>query len=155
MKRNVGRVLLAAAVIMMLVQPLSTVHAGFFDRVKDIYKLPEQVEIIEKEYESTKQQLQEQVKKFDEQKDKLTETIARSKEMEERLLAQNKQLLEQNEALQRAIQSAEQDKLDKEARNRKLFWMGATAVALIAGYFVSGRLIRVAVWKRQKRSLRK
>ncbi len=63
MKRNVGRVLLAAAVIMMLVQPLSAVHAGFFDRVKDIYKLPEQVEIIEKEYESTKQQLQEQVKK--------------------------------------------------------------------------------------------
>ncbi|SFK94222.1 hypothetical protein SAMN03159341_102290 [Paenibacillus sp. 1_12] len=149
------KTLLVGVFIVMLVQPVSTVQAGFFDRVKEIYKLPEQVEIIEKEYDAAKQQLQEQVKKFDEQKEQLTETIARSKETEERLLAQNKRLMEQNEALQIAIHAAEQDKLDKEARNRKLIWMGVTAIVLVAGYFVSGRLIRVAVWRRQKRSLRK
>jgi septal ring factor EnvC (AmiA/AmiB activator) len=153
--RRAGQAVLAAVCIAMLVQPLSTAHAGFFDRVQDIYRLPDQVESIEKQYEATKQQLQEQVKKFDEQKDKLAETIAHAKEMEERLLAQNKQLMEQNEALQKSIQAAEQDQLDKEARNRKLVMMGITAVLLVTGYFVSGRLIRLAVWKRQKRSLRK
>jgi septal ring factor EnvC (AmiA/AmiB activator) len=149
------RAVLAAVFIAMLIQPFSTAHAGFFDRVKDIYRLPEQVEIIEKEYEATKQQLQEQVKKFDEQKDKLAETIARSKETEERLLAQNKQLMAQNEALLNSIQAAEQAKLEQQARTRKLVMVGITAVLLVAGYFISGRLIRVAVWKRQKRSLRK
>ncbi|NHN28869.1 hypothetical protein [Paenibacillus agricola] len=153
--KRLGQGLLAAAFAGMLLQPFSTVHAGFFDRVQDIYRLPEQMETVEKQYEATKQQLQEQVKKFDEQKDQLAETIARSKATEERLLAQNKQLMAQNEALQHSIQAAEQAKLEQQARTRKYIMFGITAVLLVAGYFVAGRLIRVAVWKRQKRSLRK
>lgn len=153
--RRAGQAMLAVVFVAMLIQPLSTAHAGFFDRVKDIYRLPEQVEIIEKEYEATKQLLQEQVKNFDEQKDKLAETIARSNETEERLLAQNKQLMAQNEALQNSIKAAEEAKLEQKSRTRKLIMVGITAVLLVAGYFISGRLIRVAVWKRQKRSLRK
>jgi septal ring factor EnvC (AmiA/AmiB activator) len=152
---RVGQGLLALVFVAMLMQPFSAVHAGFFDRVKEIYRLPEQVEIIEKEYEATKQQLQEQVKKFDEQKSQLAETIARSIETEERLLAQNRQLMAQNEALQQSIMAAEQAKLEQQARTRKLVMTGITVVLLVAGYFISGRLIRVVVWKRQKRSLRK
>lgn len=65
--------------------PASAVQASWLDRVKDIYQLPENVEQIQKDYEATKQQLEDQ-------KDKLSEAIRHSQETEERLLGQNETL---------------------------------------------------------------
>lgn len=56
--------------------PTTVAQASWLDRVKDIYQLPENVEQIQKDYEATKQQLEEQ-------KDKLSETIRHSQETEE------------------------------------------------------------------------
>jgi septal ring factor EnvC (AmiA/AmiB activator) len=145
---RIGQAGLVVVVCAAVLYPFSTAEAGILDRVKDIYQLPEQMDQMEKQYEATKQQLQEQT-------DKLAETVRQSKEAEERLMAQNKLLLEQNAALQRSLQETERDALEKEARNRKLIIMGITAVLLVAGYFVTGRFVRVAVWRRQKGNLRK
>jgi CHASE3 domain sensor protein len=142
-----GQALLAIGIAAALLQPYSTAEAGLLDRVKDIYQLPEQLEGIQKEFDSTKQQLEEQ-------KDKLAETMRQSKEAQDRLIAQNKQLLEQNEALQSRIQAMEQTALDKNARTRKITTIAVTAVILVIGYFVLGRVLRITVWRRQKRKLR-
>jgi septal ring factor EnvC (AmiA/AmiB activator) len=146
--KRIGQAVLVIAVLAATLHPFSTAEAGILDRAKDIYRLPEQVNSMEKEYEAVKLQLQEQ-------QDKLAETVRQSKETEERLIAQNKQLLEQNEALQKSLQAAEKSTQERQAQTRRLTIMGITVVILVVGYFLSGRLIRVAVWRRQKGSLHK
>lgn len=128
--------------------PASAVQASWLDRVKDIYQLPENVEQIQKDYEATKQQLEDQ-------KDKLSEAIRHSQETEERLLGQNETLKRENEHLQERLKAMEQVALDKEKRNRKLTYMAVTAVLLVLFYFVLGRVFRFIVWRRQKRGMRK
>ncbi|MCR8633795.1 MULTISPECIES: DUF3450 domain-containing protein [Paenibacillus] len=146
-KTRYGQALMVVGIAAALLQPYSTVEAGLLDRVKDIYQLPEQVESIQKEFDATKQQLQEQ-------KDKLTETVRQSMQTEERLIAQNKQLQEQNEALQRRIQSMEQTAQDKNAFTRKITTIAITAVILVLGYFVLGRVLRITVWRRQNSKMK-
>jgi len=137
----------AFIIAVALIQPYSIAEAGLLDRVKDIYQLPEQMESIQKEYADTKRQLEEQ-------RDQLAEAVRQSKEREEQLLAQNKQLQEQNEALTGRLQAMEQSASDKTALTRKITMTALTAVVLILGYFLLGRLIRVAVWRRQKSKVR-
>ncbi|MDF2959263.1 MAG: hypothetical protein K0S39_998 [Paenibacillus sp.] len=146
-RRRYGQALIAVTVTAALLQPFSTAEAGLVDRVKDIYRLPEQVESMQKEYDAAKQQLEEQ-------KEKLSETVRQSKETEERLIAQNKQLQQQNEALQKRLQAMEQAAADKNAFARKITMITVTAVILILGYFVLGRLLRVAVWRRRKKAVK-
>ncbi|NRF93922.1 hypothetical protein HQN89_23590 [Paenibacillus frigoriresistens] len=125
--------------------PASAVQASWLDRVKDIYQLPENVQQIQKDYETTKQQLEDQ-------KDKLSEAIRHSQE--ERLLGQNETLKRENEQLQERLKAMEQVALDKDKRNRKLTYMAVTAVSLVVFYFVLGRVFRFIVWRRQKRGMR-
>ncbi|KQX44722.1 hypothetical protein [Paenibacillus sp. Root444D2] len=127
--------------------PASAVQASWLDRVKDIYQLPENVEQIQKDYETTKQQLEDQ-------KDKLSKAIRHSQETEERLLGQNETLKKENEQLQERLKAMEQIALDKEKRNQKLTYMAVTAVLLIIFYLVLGRVFRFIVWRRQKRRMR-
>lgn len=121
--------------------------SGWLDRFKDIYQLPDNVEQIQKDYEATKQQLEEQ-------KDKLSEAMRRSQETEERLLAQNQALLQENDQLQKRLQAMEQLALDKEARNRKIAYIVSAAIALLVLYFVLGRVVRLIVWRRQRKRAR-
>ncbi|WP_336747163.1 hypothetical protein [Paenibacillus sp. y28] len=151
-RRRYGKRCGQAALLMLtaaaLLQPLSAAEAGLIDRVKEIYRLPEQMESIQQEYDATKQQLEEQ-------RDKLQEAVQQSKEAQERLIAQNKQLQEQNEALLRSIQAMEQAEQERRARTRNITTLAVTAAILAAGYFVSGRFIRLAVWRRHKSKLRR
>ncbi|MNI36829.1 hypothetical protein D3C73_908950 [compost metagenome] len=152
-----GQCALALLVVITLLQPFSVVEAGWFDRVKDIYQLPDHVEDIQQQYDETKRQLNEQMDKLADQKellaqqqDKITESIKQSLEREEQLIAQNRQLQEQNQGLQQRLMVMEEAAKAKEARNRKITIMIITAVSLVLGYFLLGRLFRVAVWRRHK-----
>ncbi|OPH49634.1 hypothetical protein BC351_36930 [Paenibacillus ferrarius] len=127
--------------------PVSAAQASWLDRIKDIYELPENVQQIQKDYEATKQQLEDQ-------KDKLSETIQRSKDTEEKLLGQNDALKKENEQLQERLKAMEQVALDKDKRNKKILYMAVTAVLLVVLYFVLGRVFRFIVWRRQKRHMR-
>lgn len=148
-RRARGAVLGALALAALLV-PLSTAHAGLLDRMKEIYQLPEQVESAQKQYEEAKRELADQAGRLEEQKDQLTETIRQSEETQRQLTTQNEQLREQNAALQERLLAMEQAEQERRANSRRLTMLGAAAAALVAGYFVLGRLIRVIVWKRTK-----
>jgi septal ring factor EnvC (AmiA/AmiB activator) len=137
-------------VVIGLLLPVSAVQANIVDRVKDIYQLPDDFTKMQQEYEATKQQLEEQKQKLAEQKDKLAEAMQSSKETQDQLTAQNRQLQEQNANLQQRLQAMEKAANDKDKRNRKITYMISTAILLIGLYFVSGRLLRFAVWRRQK-----
>lgn len=130
-----------------LMYPAPATHASWLDRVKEIYQLPSNVEQIQKDYEATKQQLEEQ-------KDKLSEAVKQSQEIQDRLLSQNDALKKDNEQLQERLKAMEQVALDKDKRNRKITYMVITAAALVVGYFLLGRVFRFFVWRRQKRGLR-
>ncbi|NOV04640.1 hypothetical protein [Paenibacillus planticolens] len=127
--------------------PVSAAHASWLDRVKEIYELPENMQQIQKDYEATKQQLEEQ-------KDKLSETIRHSQETESKLLQQNETLQKENQLLQERLKTMEQVALDKEKRNRKITNMIIAAVLLVVLYFILGRVFRYVVWRRQKRHMR-
>lgn len=144
---RIGRVFMTLGLTAALLQPYTTAEAGVLDRVKDMYQLPEHVESIQKEFDATKQQLEEQ-------KNKLAETVQQSKEAMDMLQSQNKQLMEQNEALVNRIQLMEQTELDKKLQSRKMTTIVITGLLLIIGYFVIGRLIRILVWRRQRSNIR-
>ncbi|MBP1990877.1 hypothetical protein [Paenibacillus eucommiae] len=154
-KLRAGRALICLTMLLFLVQSTAPeANAGFFDRVKDIYQLPDNFQDLQQEYLDTKQELQDQKDKLVEQAENLEQVLQSSKEAEERLNAQNRQLQEQNESLQERLKLMEQNAADKAARNRKIAVMIGTAVALILFYFVAGRLFRVIVWRRQKGRVR-
>jgi septal ring factor EnvC (AmiA/AmiB activator) len=142
----VTQALLPILVVIGILLPVSVVQAGFLDRAKDIYQLPENFDKIQQEYLNTKQQLEEQKQKLMEQKDKLAEVMQSS----EQLIAQNRGLQEQNASLQQRIQAMERAASDKENRNRMMIYIISVAIALALLYFVSGRLFRFTVWRRQK-----
>jgi septal ring factor EnvC (AmiA/AmiB activator) len=149
-RNQIGQVFLTVCVLISLLLPVSVAQANIIDRVKDIYQLPDNFNKMQQEYDATKQQLEEQKQKLTEQKDKLAEAMQSSKETQDQLLAQNRQLQEQNASLQQRLQAMENAANDKANRNRKLTYIISTAIALIVLYFVSGRLFRLAVWRRQK-----
>lgn len=119
---GVTKVVGILVILLGFMYPASAVQASWLDRVKDIYQLPENVQQIQKDYETTKQQLEDQ-------KDKLSEAIRHSQETEERLLGQNETLKRENEQLQERLKAMEQIALDKEKRNRKLTYMVAETEA--------------------------
>ncbi|MGO4495304.1 hypothetical protein AB4114_05260 [Paenibacillus sp. 2RAB27] len=142
-----GRAIGVLIIIVGFMYPTPAAHASWLDRVKEIYQLPSNVEQIQKDYEATKQQLEEQ-------KDKLSEAVRQSQEIEDRLLSQNEALKKDNEQLQERLKAMEQVALDKDKRNRKITYMVITAAALVVGYFLLGRVFRFFVWQRRKRGMR-
>jgi septal ring factor EnvC (AmiA/AmiB activator) len=149
-RNQLGQAFLTVCVVLSLLLPVSVAQANIIDRVKDIYQIPDDFNKLQQEYEATKQQLEEQKQKITEQKDKLAEAIQNSKETQDQLIAQNRQLQEQNASLQQRLQTMEKAANDKANRNRKITYIISTAILLIVLYFVSGRLFRLAVWRRQK-----
>ncbi|OAS13190.1 hypothetical protein [Paenibacillus oryzisoli] len=142
-----GQAVVVLVILFSLLYPAPAAHASWLDRIKDIYQLPSNVEQIQKDYEATKQQLEEQ-------KDKLSEAVKQSQEIQDRLLSQNEALKKDNEQLQERLKAMEQVALDKDKRNRKITYMVITTAALVVGYFLLGRVFRFFVWQRRKRGMR-
>lgn len=141
-----GQALAILMIVIGLTLPAPVAHASWLDRIKDIYQLPSNVEQIQKDYEATKQQLEEQ-------KDKLSDAVKQSQEMQERLISQNEALQKDNQQLQERLKAMEQIAQDKDKRNRKITYMVITVAALVVGYFLLGRVFRLIVWRRKKRGL--
>ncbi|UUZ79820.1 hypothetical protein LJK88_32905 [Paenibacillus sp. P26] len=140
---TVRLVLVACALVLTLLQPVSTAQAGIVDRVKEMYQLPEQMESMQQEFEGAKRRLEEE-------KNKLAESVKQSSEALELLREQNKRLQDQNAALQSRIQMIEQAEAVQHAQRRNIMTIVITVLLLAIGYFLLGRLLRIAVWKRQK-----
>ncbi|MFE5317889.1 hypothetical protein ACFQ88_04165 [Paenibacillus sp. NPDC056579] len=118
-----------ALFIMIGFQAAAPVEAGFWDKVKDVYNMPDKVNELQEKYDSTMQQLSEQEQKLKE-----------AQQYSEMLVSQNSELLKQ----------LEQMKQERESNRRTWISIGAAVVLLIALYILSVRIWRFTVWRRQR-----
>jgi peptidoglycan hydrolase CwlO-like protein len=136
-------------------------EAGIWDRMKDIYNAPEQLEEFQKALTEEYERMQTTV---DKQKAALEETREEAKaaaerfEAEqqmwlaenERIQAENKALQERNQQLTERLENLEAEQSGREALTRKLIMIGLSAIGMLFGYFILMRLFRFLIWKRQK-----
>lgn len=116
-----------------------TAHAGLYDRVRDIFELPGEVDQLKKSYDETLEQLEAARQQTEEYR-----------RMQERLLAENAKLLEQNRELAAAVQelrTGEEARSKHSDRIRRMIW---TAALLAAGYFAVTRLARFVMRARTR-----
>lgn len=133
--------------------PVQHVEAGFFDRVKDIYSAPDKLDELRSQYEETMKSLTEQQQKLEEASLTMDKYAAEQQQLMEennRFRQQNEALLAQNTQLTQRLEQLEKEEADKKSMYRKWITVLITAVALVAGYILSIRIWRYAVWRRQK-----
>lgn len=147
----------------------ATAEASFFDRMKDIYDIPERVEEMQQQYDATKQMMESQIA---EQRELLELSRQQAEELllhQEHLQQSNEYYREQNEQYrEQNEQYREQTKMLAEEnqnlllqmelteQNRKSFFqkMIITIGALIGLFILYGLSIRVwrfVVWRKQER----
>lgn len=137
----------------------TSAEAGFFDRVKDIYDIPERVKEIQQQYDATKQAMEDQIA----EQRKLLEL---SQQQAEELLLQQEQLQQINEHYREQTQMLTEEnknlllKMDKLEQDRKSFFQKliitiSTCIALFILYSLSIRVWRFAVWRKQERIRRR
>lgn len=134
--------------IIFVATPSPTTHAGFFDRIKDIYNTPEKISELESQYLDAKAELVEQ-------QQKLKESILAAEEAarkQDELMKQNEQLMQENANLQAQV---EQAKNDKQSFINKLINTVIIIAILFVSYIVSIRVWRYLVWRKQSRSGRR
>ena len=137
-----------AGLLLLFVLPLPSVEAGFVERIKDIYGLPEQLGQLQEQYDETKQALEQSRVQLEETLQRSEDAVQRYQEAQEQLLKENEQLRERNTQLEQLIARLEDAERAKAARTRQIVTTAMTAAGLVLLYFVLTRLIRVAVWRR-------
>lgn len=156
---------IASIILAITLLTADTVEAGFFDRAKDIYNMPEKVEEIQQEYDAAKQQLEnqmnEQREQFETQLSEQREQLEQSRQQAEQLLSRQDELQESNEYYrqQSELLAAENQnlllKLEQAEQERKSFYhklvlvIGAVIVLFLL-YAFSVRIWRYVVWRKQK-----
>ncbi|MCS7462306.1 hypothetical protein N0M98_19375 [Paenibacillus doosanensis] len=107
----------------------SPVQAGIFDKVKDIYNMPDKLNELQDQYDEAAQKLSEQQQK-----------LLDMQRYSEELALKNSELTKQLEQM-----SEERASLKRNA-------VGAAAIVagLIAAYILSIRLWRYSAWRKQK-----
>lgn len=126
---------------------LPQAHAGLYDRVKDIFELPGEVDRLKEEYGTVKERYEEAVKQLESAR----QEAEAFRKLQEQLMADNAKLAEQNRQLAGMVEelkAAEEGRAKQSGRVQKLIW---TAVALVAGYFVFGRAARLLLRNRNDR----
>lgn len=146
---------IAAAVSLLLwgVNPPSA-HAGWVDRVRDVFQAPAEVDKLKEQYDEMKsgydatvEQLEE-TRRQAEEAQRLTEEYRRT---QERLLSDNEALAEQNRQLAQTLaelKDSDEARTRQAKRIKMMIWM---AVLLIAGYFGIGRVARYLMRARSRR----
>lgn len=153
-----GQVMITAVITVIFLLPAPVAEANVIDRIKDIYQLPGNVDNLQKQYEATKQQyeeaqtqIEETQKQVEAQKEQLSDAIKKAQETENLLTSQNGQLKLENDALQLRLQAMEKATQLKDKRLRQIKYTGIIIAVLIIIYFLSGRMFRVAIWRRKNK----
>ena len=136
-------VLVCFLTIILNTMPQPTVHAGFFDRIKDIYNTPEKISELEQQYIEAKEQLEESAKAAADYAMKQQELM----DQNERFRQQNEQLIAQNASLQAEM---EQMKQDRQSLVSKLINTVIILAAVFICYIASIRVWRYIVWRKQR-----
>ncbi|WP_438448637.1 hypothetical protein [Gorillibacterium sp. sgz5001074] len=116
-----------------------TAEAGLYDRVKDIFELPGEVDKLKEEYGKVKGSYDDALKELDSYR-----------QMQEKLLEDNARLAEQNRLLAETVQSlkkAEESRSRSSSRIQRMIW---TVVLLGAGYVILTRVARYVMRARSR-----
>ncbi|AEI45442.1 hypothetical protein [Paenibacillus mucilaginosus] len=132
-----------AAVLLAALLPWPAAEAGFMDRVKDIYGMPERVEELQQQYDDAQEELDASVKRSE-------ETIRKFQQTQEQLLRENQELKSRNARLEEAIGQMEAAERAEAERNRRITRTALAAGGLVVLYFVLMRVVRLAVWRRTR-----
>ncbi len=129
-------------------------HAGWVDRVRDVFQVPGEVDKLKEQYnemktgyDATVEQLEETRRRAEEAQ-KLTEEYRKT---QEQLITDNAALAEQNRQLAATLEElkdSEEARARSAARVKRLIW---TAVLLVGGYFGISRVARYVMRARVKR----
>ncbi|WP_424767380.1 hypothetical protein [Paenibacillus sp. sgz302251] len=143
--------------ILFIAAPYSTVHAGFFDRIKDIYNTPVKISELESQYLEAEAALAEQQEQLEQSRQAAEEFLLKQQELleqnekfrqqSEQFRQQNEQLIAQNASLQAEM---EQMKQDRQSFISKLINTVIIIALLIIAYFVSLRVWRYIVWRKHR-----
>ncbi|GIP37966.1 hypothetical protein J31TS4_12460 [Paenibacillus sp. J31TS4] len=135
-------VLLAAGVL--LTAGAAPAQAGVVDRVKGFFQLPQEVDRMRDSYQEVQGQVQRSM-----------EELEAARQAADQMAASQRQLLEENERLQQKnrelasmvdeLRTSEEARREKASRIRTIV---LTVAGLAAGYFLLGRLARVALRSR-------
>lgn len=154
--------LIAAIILFFTLVTTNKAEAGFFERAKDIYNVPEKIEELQQEYNNAKQVMEEQIAAQHEQ-------LKQSRQQAEELLNRQNQLQESNEYYRQQNEQyreqanmliAENEnlllKMEKMEQDRKSFYQKlvtifVSLIALILLYALSVRIWRYIVWRKQGR----
>lgn len=133
------------AVMMLLGASPSPAYAGWFDRVRDIFEMPEQVDELKAQYQEVKEGYDSTLQQLEETRLQAEEARLRAEEyrqQQEKLQADNEGLIEENRKLAETIlelQHSEEARARQAQRIKNLVW---TAVLLTAGFFGISRVAR-------------
>ncbi|MFC6331747.1 hypothetical protein ACFP56_03865 [Paenibacillus septentrionalis] len=154
---------IAAIILMITLTTTETAEAGFFDRAKDIYNIPDKIEEIQMEYNAAKQAMenqiatqQEQLEQSRKQAEELMNRQDALNESNEYYRQQNEQYREKTEMLlaenQNLLLKMEQMEQARKSLYHKLLIAAGSIIALVFLYALSVRIWRFAVWRRQVRT---
>lgn len=150
---KLGRLWPFLAFLLFFIYPVQAAEANVMDRIKDIYNAPDKVDELRRQYDETAKLLdlqQQQLESANNAMEKYAEEQQLLMDENSRLDRQNDRLTEQNALLTQRLEQLEKDKADKNQLYRK--WMAAmiSAIAIVAGYLLSIRIWRYAVWRKQR-----
>ncbi|MBD2844292.1 hypothetical protein IDH44_03750 [Paenibacillus sp. IB182496] len=140
-------------------------HAGLFDRMKDIYTAPDKLDEVREEYDSLTETLQEQNEKLQQTQQNALDAAARFEEQQRAYEEQQRQwetasqsyqdqnalLAERNRELTARLELLEQERQERNALLRKALTVGAAIIGVILLYFIAMRVLRITIWRRERR----
>lgn len=160
---------IALFLLFLFYLPVHTAEANVFNRIKDIYEVPDRIEEMQEQYnaniqllegqvEEQRQRLEQSRKQAEELLLRQDEMLSRQEEMQknnEMILQENELYRQQNEALsaenQQLLQRMDQMEDSRKAFIRKTIWSVGTIILLTVAYTASIRIWRYMVWRRQGR----
>lgn len=128
-------------------------RAGFFDRVRDVFEIPGEVDKLKEQYQEVRAGYDTALQQLQDQKRQAEEARAQAEEyrkMQERLMEDNAGLAEQNRQLAETVQelrNSEEARSKQSGRIKTVIW---TAVLLVAGYFGISRIARYVMRARAR-----
>lgn len=155
--------LIAAIILCFTLVTANKAEAGFFERAKDIYNVPEKIEELQQEYNAAKQVMQEQIaaqrEQLEESRKQAEELLTRQNELQENneyYREQNEQYREQTNMLiaenENLLLKMEKMEQDRKSFYQKLVVIVIVFITLLLLYALSVRIWRFIVWRKQGRT---
>ncbi|MBJ6361442.1 hypothetical protein ACFOQM_09100 [Paenibacillus sp. GCM10012307] len=129
----------------------ATAEAGWFDRMRDIYKAPEKLEEFQESYENLIRQQQQELEAV---RKEAVESSRRLAEEQRKWLAENERLAEQNRSLAERLAQLEEQEQGKSAFIRNMLTVSLAIAGILIAGFLAMRIVRILIWRRERGTMR-